>query len=276
MQLIEAFTKGKRVDQRRNEDGYLFNENWALVVDGCSSITSSSNETESSGRIARTLILETVASLDPTVTKEELFSACNSALRSHYQTQGQLSVYQEHPQRRAGAYLAAVSRYHRELWILGDCQALIKGVHYSKPKIIDTLMEDLRALLVEHALLTGKTKRELQADPSLILEKLAPIMELQSAFQNADPTYAFTYYTLDGFFEDYSQILSIPLGPDPVEVVLATDGYPRLCESLEASEAALQDTIKADPLLYQAVRSVKGVEEGNFSFDDRTYLRFIV
>ena len=48
------------------------------------------------------------------------------------------------------------------------------------------------------------------------------------------------------------------------EIVLASDGYPFLKPTLAASEAALAEQI-----------ATKGIVEGNKSFDDRTYIRFV-
>ncbi len=61
--------------------------------------------------------------------------------------------------------------------------------------------------------------------------------------------------------------------PD-AEIVLASDGYPKLKSTLKESEEELAKIIEIDPLCYKTYFSTKGLKKGNFSFDDRTYIRF--
>lgn len=59
------------------------------------------------------------------------------------------------------------------------------------------------------------------------------------------------------------------------EIVLASDGYPFLKPTLAASEAALAEQIANDPHNIRSFIATKGIVEGNKSFDDRTYIRFV-
>ena len=59
------------------------------------------------------------------------------------------------------------------------------------------------------------------------------------------------------------------------EIVLASDGYPFLKPTLAASEAALAEQIANDPQNIRSFIATKGIVEGNKSFDDRTYIRFV-
>ena len=63
---------------------------------------------------------------------------------------------------------------------------------------------------------------------------------------------------------------------DGETVILASDGYPQLAQTLAESESKLQDTIDKDPLLINLYKSTKGIVPGNVSYDDRTYIRFTV
>ena len=60
------------------------------------------------------------------------------------------------------------------------------------------------------------------------------------------------------------------------QIVLASDGYPFLMNTLEKSEEKLKEVLEKDPLLIHMYKSTKGLKEGNISYDDRTYIRFIV
>jgi dGTP triphosphohydrolase len=59
-------------------------------------------------------------------------------------------------------------------------------------------------------------------------------------------------------------------------VVLASDGYPVLKATLSESEHELNKVIKENPLCNKGYLSTKGLKKGNLSFDDRTYIKFIV
>ena len=59
------------------------------------------------------------------------------------------------------------------------------------------------------------------------------------------------------------------------EVVLATDGYPVLCPTLQATENALAQLLHDDPLLIHHYQATKAHMHGNNSFDDRAYLRVV-
>ena len=60
------------------------------------------------------------------------------------------------------------------------------------------------------------------------------------------------------------------------EIVLASDGYPVLKNSLKESEEKLLEILEKDPLLINIYKSTKGLQQGNISYDDRTYIKFVV
>ena len=59
-------------------------------------------------------------------------------------------------------------------------------------------------------------------------------------------------------------------------MVLASDGYPCLCDTLAESERLLSDLLHSDPLCIGTHCATKGWMEGSFSFDDRSYISFTV
>ena len=87
----------------------------------------------------------------------------------------------------------------------------------------------------------------------------------------------FGYPVLNGlsFTEEMIKVWTVPSG---TEVVLASDGYPQLCRTLEESEAKLREIIAEDPLCLGVdggKAGVKGIMEGMESFDDRAYVRVL-
>ena len=84
------------------------------------------------------------------------------------------------------------------------------------------------------------------------------------------------YSVIDGFPIPQSKVRIITLDFQPWEVVLASDGYPFLCPTLQESEQKLQWQRKNDPLNIGQFKATKAFVEGNNSFDDRSYIRFKV
>lgn len=58
--------------------------------------------------------------------------------------------------------------------------------------------------------------------------------------------------------------------------LLGRNGYPFLKPTLAESEAALVHLIAHDPQCIHDFIATKGLVAGNKSFDDRTYIRFII
>lgn len=59
-------------------------------------------------------------------------------------------------------------------------------------------------------------------------------------------------------------------------VVLTSDGYPLLLETLAKTEEHLFRALAADPDCVDSLKSTKGLQKGYESFDDRSYISFIV
>ena len=59
-------------------------------------------------------------------------------------------------------------------------------------------------------------------------------------------------------------------------VILASDGYPDLFDTIEETENYLFLMLENDPLCIHDLRGTKGVLPGNQSFDDRSYIGFYV
>lgn len=97
--------------------------------------------------------------------------------------------------------------------------------------------------------------------------------ERQMLFQNTPATGQYWFAVIDGFDVPDEGICIQPLPADIQTIVLASDGYPYLKDTLETSEACLQELLQDDPLLFRKYKATKGVSKGNVSFDDRAYVK---
>ena len=171
--------------------------------------------------------------------------------------------------------------------MVGDCQAIIDGKLYENGKPYEQEIARKRVELIEQGLSPAEARK--QIEPLLI--------EAMLSGQNQ------TYTVIDGFpiYREGVKVVSVSdscsvqdsvsasdsvpcsdsvsasgtISVSSSEIVLASDGYPLLEPTLAASEAALAEQIANDPQNIHSFIATKGIVEGNKSFDDRTYIRFV-
>jgi glycerophosphoryl diester phosphodiesterase len=168
--------------------------------------------------------------------------------------------------------LAVVNLFRQEVWLIGDCQVLLGDQHLSTRLKSDLVLSEVRALALEMELLKGTTiddLRELDAGRALIM----PLLRGQAWFQNNLHAGDYYYAAIDGFPVPEEGIIIEKISPDVDCIILATDGYPQLCGSLEASESVLQEILSRDPLVFRTYKATKGMMRGNISYDDRAYVK---
>ena len=174
-----------------------------------------------------------------------------------------------HPEERLTASAIIYSRLRREIWMIGDCQCLISGELCENPKPYEQTLAEMRATKIQELLAQGKTIDEI-LDNDEGRASVIPTMLQEMKNQNV------TYSVIDGFRIPEQLVRIIALDFRPWEIVLASDGYPFLCSTLEESEAKLAYQKEHDPLNIGTFKATKGFTRGNNSFDDRSYIRFIV
>ena len=290
MTIIEQFIEAKTGKAETCEDGMVFNKNFAAVIDGSTSKSAFSFQSKTSGRIAMELIREAVERLDPGIDAIGAVRELNRRIREWYEEQGILEDMRAKSEERCTASLVLFSNARKELWLAGDCQALLNGRLIQNEKQVDRIFSEMRALLIHAELAQGKTEEELLLHDTS-RERLIDLLRQQTKLQNTAFKSEFAYYVIDGFewegFEwtglecksasqkpPHQGLLTIPVTEPSGEIVLASDGYPRLLPSLAESEACLAKVLREDPLCYKLHRTTKGRYGDNLSFDDRAYIRF--
>lgn len=161
-----------------------------------------------------------------------------------------------HPEERITASAILYSKARREVWMVGDCQAIIDGKLYENGKPYEQEIAAKRASLIKQGMPPAEARR--QIEPWLI----------KAMLEGQNKSYA----VIDGFpiCREGIRVVSVPT---PSEIVLASDGYPFLKPTLSESERALGDQLGRDPQNINTFVATKGLVEGNKSFDDRTYIR---
>ena len=78
---------------------------------------------------------------------------------------------------------------------------------------------------------------------------------------------------MDGYSIDSKHIKVHKISESDFTIILASDGYPEVFNTLQESEDYLDYILKNDPLCYRIFKSTKGLKKGNLSFDDRAYVK---
>ena len=289
MKIIESSIIGKKSPEAC-EDGMVVTDDFIAVIDGSTSKTPKHlNPDMKNGRYAMMLISEYIREeLKADASVDDFCQGVTAYIYNKvYEKLGVEERLKEHPEERLTASAILYSRTRNEVWMVGDCQAIIDGKLYENGKPYEQEIARKRVELIEQGLSPAEARK--QIEPLLI--------EAMLSGQNQ------TYTVIDGFpiyregvkvvsVSDSSSVQDSVPASDSVpcsdsasasgtisvsssEIVLASDGYPFLKPTLAASEAALAEQIANDPQNIHSFIATKGIVEGNKSFDDRTYIRFV-
>ena len=281
MKIIESSIIGKK-SQEACEDGMVVTDDFIAVIDGSTSKTPKHlNPDMKNGRYAMMLISEYIREELKADASVDDFCQGVTAYIYHkvYEKLGVEERLKEHPEERLTASAILYSRTRNEVWMVGDCQAIIDGKLYENGKPYEQEIARKRVELIEQGLSPAEARK--QIEPLLIEAMLSgqnqtyPVIDGFPIYRKGVKVVALKMKPASSSIEVYFQEPS-KLIASPNEVVLASDGYPFLKPTLEASEASLAEQIANDPQNIRSFIATKGIVEGNKSFDDRTYIRFSV
>ena len=269
MNIIEQYIFGKKGNPAECEDGLVITDNLIAVVDGVTAKTTKKFEDLSSGAFARKVLCDfLMTSGIEKLNSEELFSKLSMTLREKSEKCYNDIEYVEYPR----AAVIVYNRLFNEIWSYGDCQCMINGTLYNHEKDIDRLTSELRAFYLEYALLNGYKMEDISGD-DVGRKRISEDLKNQLVFENKNVP--FGYPVINGFSVNPDMIVSYKVEEND-EIVLSSDGYPFLKNTLAESEEKLSYVLENDPMCFRIYKTTKGVVDGNFSFDDRCYCRFIV
>lgn len=262
------------------EDALALTDDFVAVVDGATSKGTMLWDGMTSGRKAAMMLSALIAELKPDTTCAEFISKATDLFAGEYRNHGVTDLVREEPCERLTASVAVYSARRKEVWLVGDCMCLSGGRQYHFVKPVDVLFADVRAECDSWLLAHGHTEDELASD-DMGRKVILPLLREQCYFQNpATPSHSpYDYCAIDGFPLPQGDSLAPAAQPhvidckDSDEVVLSSDGYPRLFPTLSQSEEYLGRMLAVDPLSIGVNRQTKGRARGAFSYDDRTYVR---
>ena len=275
MKVIESKIEGKKSPESC-EDGLVVTADFIAVIDGSTSKTPHHLSPDmKNGRYAMVLISEYIQhELKPESTVENFCEGVTSYIYNKvYRQQGIEEQMQAHPEERLTASAILYSKAKNEVWMVGDCQAIIDGKLYENNKPFEEIVARRRVELIRRgftpqearktieplliqAMLEGQNKTYTVIDGFPIYQKGVKVVSLNAPQKNVET--------------DVADSLPLPTK----EIVLASDGYPFLKPTLTESEEALAHLLAYDPQCTHEFIATKGIVVGNKSFDDRTYIRF--
>lgn len=270
MEIEETKIVGK-AGEEKCEDGIVTTNDFIAVVDGSTSKTKFQVKSgEANGKLAMQVICEAVKRLPRRSSIAQIASFMTKAIAKEYKkNKVDESLIAGQPENRLTASMVIYSDYRREIYLLGDCQALIDGKQLlTNPKPYEDKLAEKRANLIKRALAQGMTTDELAVRDIGREAIVGDLIDAMRHGQNKD------YIVLDGTKPAMAFAKAFRLGSMHHDIVLASDGYPFLKPTLMDSEGALLLQLYKDPMNINTYKATKGKMKGFNSFDDRAFVRF--
>ena len=284
IEIIEKQTIGKN-PKKKSEDGIVITDNFIAVIDGSTSkATTRVSRWTSNGRLCMKTIARYIRHAPASITVDEFLRGVTNAVRKKY-SKSKLDFYLAHPEERITASCIVFSRLQRQLWIIGDCQCLVGKTnaegnasefeYFDNPKPYESVVAKSRADRVRQLLASGEASVESLLNDDIARQSVIPMMLDALKKQNID------YAVIDGFKIPRQKVKVFTFDFEPWTIIMASDGYPILRPTLAESERALAEQREKDPLNIGDNTSApfiatKAFKSGFSSFDDRSYVKFMI
>ena len=265
--VLESFLCSKTGSADGGDDKLVVTPHFAAVLDGATDGSGATYGDIGAARFVAQTGARVIEALAPDITAYEavgqMSAAVGQALRE--------TLPNHAPSRPPCFVFVLYSAARRELWRVGDAQYLLDGQGHNPETAVDAVVLKARQLVTQAHLLAGQSVEALRRDdPGR--EAVKPLLELQTQFMNrADSLYGYGAISGNEVPEKFIEVISVPA--ETREVVLASDGYPKLEPTLRESEERLESVLRRDPLLTELHLAAKGWRPGAASFDDRAYVR---
>ena len=267
-------------------DTYVWGEHYIAVIDGATPKGEMLWDGQRGDVYVSHLVADTIVTMNPEYTAQEAIEAINLAVHNAYSAHN-VEFDTLLPSERLQCSLLIYSMYRHEVWSFGDCMLRINQRDFRFRKEGDDLFAALRAFCIQierdrrrmvfkDRELTQSGSQELSEEQELSQYGRAKILPyLKEYVSLANRAVPFGYDVIDGGPIHACHVKVYAVQKNDC-VVMASDGYPKLFDTLEDTENYLKQALKEDPNCISILRGTKGVEPGNVSYDDRTYVSFRV
>jgi hypothetical protein len=268
MRVLERLVRGKRPDHHLCEDAITVTPNFAVVVDGATDKTDREFDGKCGGLFAAEAVVNGFEEMPAGASLAECVGRLTEGIRGSLTASAHRFdiAHDDGP----SAVFIAYSAHRREVWRVGDGTWRVGATVHTSEKRLDLIAAGMRAALLRALIAEGERLEDMMRnDPGR--QTILPLLRHQHVFRNGSDD-RFSYGAIDGRPVPERFLESWPVPPGS-ELVLASDGYPVVCETLQATEEYLALDLARDPLRIQQHCETKGLQNSNESFDDRAYLR---
>src|SRR5699024_3338204 len=130
MKIIECFSEAGTGNPTDNEDAYFISDHFAGVIDGVTNTTDQLFTDETPGRLATNTIKEAIQTLKGDEGIDDIIKIINDHFQNLFRDLNMHDDVINKPYMRPSAAMAIYSKFHRKVWLIGDCQCLIDGQIY--------------------------------------------------------------------------------------------------------------------------------------------------
>lgn len=282
MKVLEQYSQAKH-SATPSEDQVALNASVAAVIDGATPKTAFRlSDGESPGHFAARILKDSIEHgiADPALLSQSLHIAWHNAIEQYERNN---NYRLDATLMKASIPTASLVIYDEERHLIiqiGDAPFAVKSkkgiwTEYRNEKRIDLVLSNWRSSILHSMLSRGIiTPEQIRADdPARRI--IQPYITRQTIFQNTSGL-KYSFGVMDGQTIPVEHIHLYPIGPDIEEIILASDGMPRLFPTLVQSLAYLQQALNQDPLCIDVLRGTKGLRPGATWPDDVSYLRIAI
>ena len=268
--VIERFLEGKYGEPSRCEDVIHVSDGFIAIIDGATAKHGASFEGGSPGRSMALAVDSALSKLPQDCDIESAIRGINEFIKSDTRLNLRRSSRRTSKDIPSAAVLIlSVSR--EELWVVGDGSVRVDGTLKKFGKRLDTISGSYRSAVNRLAILEGKSPSQI-SQHDIGRKSILQLLKKQTVFQNNVEAGDLGYGMIDGSDECLSFAVVVDVS-SARHIVLASDGYPEVLDSLAETEESLKAILDEDPLLIFKVQQTKGLAPGQVSFDDRAYIR---
>ena len=269
---IEYTTVSKTGDERGNHDGIVIDDKFLAVIDAYQARGYRGWHNKPAGIFAKNLICQALVEQPADAEAADVVRALEELLLE--QTASAIEQMQDkqvyaYPMTRLLIYSAA----KKQIWRLGDSPFVVDGeLNFNRSEALQQAALK-RAEVAEKFLANDRT--DLKDMVNNDYGRTSIMEDIVAEERRVDGVECLSGNPETDMDTLLSNVEVFQL-EDGQEVILASDGYPRLLGTIEDSEEWLAEERKRDPLFvrdYKALRTAKDEEAG---YDDRSYVRFVV
>lgn len=270
--IAEQFSMGKLGPGRPNDDGIAIGPFCFAVVDGATAKGNQRFDGKLSGEFAKDVVCAELHDTRATDSAQDLVNRLSSKLNAEVLRVTGAPAAALAPAFRPTASFVAFLPIPRQLVFVGDCLALMDGAPLSFSQVLEPTIAQVRASYFAELKAQGIPDSKLIQEHQPGARKvIAPIIHFAASLSNLSG-HPLSFSVIDGTPVPCHLVHTVAVPTRVTSLVLSSDGYPELFATLDKTETNLKTLLVQDPLCIAELSGCKGLEPGNVSYDDRTYL----